>query len=873
MDDIDEFERFVEDYTSKLDDILNGKVDDNDRAWAQVQIDTLQNRGVTPAPPEKRPSTPRPQETRAPPAKSLTGPVRLPKLQLSQSTLPEPERTAPPTANEPKPCVGIDYSKWDKLTDAEDEPPAYRDAPATAKKPMPAGKDVRAPAAPRTWSEKARAAAESFREQGNMHFKRGEMLEAVSAYTRAIDALADPTTVLGPLPEKIPSAHDDPLEALDRLFPEQPRGDARLHTNRALALIKLEEWVSAIEDCNAAIELEHDVAQSRWVVKALWRRAEALRGLGKYDEAREDAWVVREIVEEWECADATMRRTMVNPGIALEDVERTLEGIARDHADSEAEQALVDGLHEDESVEFISQVVDELVSEIRDHGGRIGFGEERIATDSLLLRASVLVKLLQTQPEISDVFRITGSFAHLVSRDAMTPHSVRLVLPVLLEACRFSTANRREMVRHVEPVVTTLLATVRPDTELVEAAAELLDVCAVDPTFANALRRTKSGGPALGGLILAHLRGPNAGVASTPRIVEKLLSLLVRILDSERTGTDHGRRMLLDDWGIATDALVAAAGVHIGSDHAGVVRASCACLHWLARSTHPRASHAIDAHFDSSADALLSSLERLGPSRGKAPAASPLARDHRDEDDDDEVSNSPYPDLRYDLAEMALILLGTLHNMLPRLEHPITAVLERHNVVPRLVRLMRDAPRVRFIAVGTLAKLLKLHSGLVITALDGWWDDIPMRELLVGDDERERRSALQILSTWLVHDGGRHVAEWRAEGGFEVLVDVLRRLAGPASNEEDAVGREREIGNLALCLSECARKEDHAQTLVESNTVEPLVLLLRAATLVDEQKNLAIACARLCQIPTAREQVRELKGLELMYSLGSKIIA
>ncbi|KAJ1954935.1 RNA polymerase II-associated protein 3 [Dipsacomyces acuminosporus] len=91
--------------------------------------------------------------------------------------------------------------------------------------------------------------AEELKAQGNSAFTRGDYASAVAQYSKAIDA---------------------------------DRTNSVYFTNRAMALIKLERYGEAAEDCTQALRLSPNS------VKALWRRGTAHFHLNKYREARDD---------------------------------------------------------------------------------------------------------------------------------------------------------------------------------------------------------------------------------------------------------------------------------------------------------------------------------------------------------------------------------------------------------------------------------------------------------------------------------------------------------------------------------------------------------------------------------------------------------
>uniref|UniRef100_A0A670YWR1 Protein unc-45 homolog B n=2 Tax=Pseudonaja textilis TaxID=8673 RepID=A0A670YWR1_PSETE len=101
----------------------------------------------------------------------------------------------------------------------------------------------------------AASAMEELRQEGNEYFQAGRYAEALVAYARALD-----------LPEAGPEASQRAL----------------LYRNRAACHLKLEDYAQAEVDASRALELDgHDV-------KSLFRRSQALRGLGRLDRAASD---------------------------------------------------------------------------------------------------------------------------------------------------------------------------------------------------------------------------------------------------------------------------------------------------------------------------------------------------------------------------------------------------------------------------------------------------------------------------------------------------------------------------------------------------------------------------------------------------------
>uniref|UniRef100_A0A5K3FD53 RNA polymerase II-associated protein 3 n=2 Tax=Mesocestoides corti TaxID=53468 RepID=A0A5K3FD53_MESCO len=130
------------------------------------------------------------------------------------------------------------------------------------------------------------------KEQGNLRFKEGKYEEAIEHYTTSI-----------------------------QLAPELPL----LYTNRALALYKLERFASAETDCSMALSLNPRL------VKALYRRAQSRRALGKDAEAVADLKRILDIEPHNSTAlkdlriwtgDSDLRAGSVNSIFKLVDIEK-----------------------------------------------------------------------------------------------------------------------------------------------------------------------------------------------------------------------------------------------------------------------------------------------------------------------------------------------------------------------------------------------------------------------------------------------------------------------------------------------------------------------------------------------------------------------
>lgn len=120
------------------------------------------------------------------------------------------------------------------------------------------------------------ARARGHRDRGNALFRKGRVSQALASYTRAIELLTldDPTGASADASE----ANADTLAAA--------------YGNRAACRLKLEDWRSAIADCDCVIRLGRT---SGVTVKALYRRGKAHEAVGEVDNARRDFELAAEL--------------------------------------------------------------------------------------------------------------------------------------------------------------------------------------------------------------------------------------------------------------------------------------------------------------------------------------------------------------------------------------------------------------------------------------------------------------------------------------------------------------------------------------------------------------------------------------------------
>ncbi|KAJ3160939.1 Protein unc-45 A [Geranomyces michiganensis] len=776
---LEEFETFVDSYTTQMDEILTGKSPTEDKEWARSQ---LSNHVIKPSASEEA-------------AKAAEAPAK--KLRP------------------------IDYSKWNEINTAEDnETPV-----ATSLKMTQASvkEEAHSPDIKRVLE-----LSDAHRVEGNALFKQRDFSGAIAKYTKAIDACLD--------------AHKSPV--CDSLLPDvdgygshlsKPTlpVDAKLYTNRALAYLRIENYDMAVRDCSAAITLDE------MCVKAWWRRAEAWRGQREYFKARSDIMRVRDIVKK---AMSDGKQKIPDAGISIPEIERMLAMINSHMEDAEKEKALAKELSVDKSATIMQTLIESFGKTLC----QVQAADAGTSSDAEARAASaMLMRLVTADASVADAFRICRGFDTLLAPRHFTPATVLFVLPVISAALKDSPSNRREIASHIGQIVATISAS-QPLPSIIELGTGILFLAASEDVCVEAIAKINVAGKEFGAF-LKRLLSKNDDAPFSELVAGYVIAVLTAVV---RLGPS-GHHTVTCKWDVPFNFLLDMITPHLASAfeiadiksteplYVYAYRLLDALL--AAGGNAPATVEAVSIHQKLLLDAIWTTMARLTSLRGSKTK-----------------STSPSPHMAP--------LLRTTHNILIYAPLPIPTILEKHSVLRRLVNFLSLPPSHPMLALRIIGKLLALHGAEVVTTLDGWWDDVPMLQLLA--EEETSGPATQVLAAWLA-SGDAQVVEWSRCGGFEVLRDLIgRQVAAMEAMEKN----ENFVGNIALCVAECARNGESKSKifgcqLVERNLTihlsatyakrlhvlkitEPLVLLLRAAKSRKAQRNLAIACARISQSGT-----------------------
>ncbi|KAJ3055273.1 Esa1p-associated factor [Rhizophlyctis rosea] len=638
--------------------------------------------------------------------------------------------------------------------------------------------------------------ASQHRLRGNELFKAKQYVEAIEAYTNGIKVYLDTAAPKYGRPNS-DSYHISTI--LGRLDWKPVAPDPALYNNRALCYIHLQQWQNVIDDCSRALELDSTS------VKAQWRRAQGYRAVKEFSLANEDAMAVRMKVEEYETAKGAERKagsrtTVVNPGITMSQVVDFLNVLEEDAAQLAAEERLTGQLEESGTRDMLEGLITTLAEEVAQNGD-----------GSVRLASATLEKLLVREPSLADAFRLFGGFDKLLKQ--LSPSNVKTVLPILVSASQPSVSNRKEMSRWINIILENLMAIAKPDVGTISYGARLLSICADENVFVNSITRMPKRGKDFGRLLRMFLIQKGDVVTSVAATAD-LLDFVNKVLACKSVCV----HALQKEWEIPLGELACALPTHIAHTAAGgsndLCLAACRCATMLMEREFAKKQIVVNENFESFTKAVFGTISFIRQNQQR---------------------NSP-KEFSFPLSA----ILTAFHNVLLHLAKPTPNILVTHNVVPTLMELFSSKDLWPTLTA-TLTKLAKHHLQLVADGLDGWWDEVPVKEILTafvagkkGLAEMEAvtvaertsmcSSALQLLAIWLQKGGDRNVAEWKAEGGFTLLGDLLGLYVALDANEFD----ELLIGNAALCVGECVRKAEQAKVMAEGGLADILIILLRS---------------------------------------------
>ncbi|KAJ3411336.1 Sperm associated antigen 1 [Chytridiales sp. JEL 0842] len=773
---LDDFESFVESYSKQMDDIVKGKLDTHASTTLEgtkIGFDKTviqKPAAAAAAPPSANVETVSLSvgvSEGASPAAEKNGEGGIKKAvekKIKKRNEDAGESKKPKTAKE---RVDLDYSRFANLPSSdddddneEDKEEEEEDKEEEKQRPKPTTTTFKTQQPPPLPAH-ILPTLTTHKQKGNQAFQSQNYPLAEHHYTTAIQTCLQPP----------PFPTTDPFQFLNSLPATPFEPPKEIYTNRALCRLRLGNLEGCIQDCTRV--LERDPRD----LKALWRRAEARRGLGDYEGARVD-------VEGW-CA--------VVGGGGGKDLEgrRVLRLLEGERGDLEKEgDGRVEGLR-----------------------GLEGLERER--------RARGVLRGMHT-----------------------------------LVDCCFDVATNNS--NNVKNVLVELLSVC---VELVEVEVWTDILFRPLPLAPQKVLETFQGRQNVWNPLAAYLveqiqqAAQKTSATTTPNNVQAAsLKLVTAILTQPKSSSTT------TCWNLDLNLHLLSPLTHLLSSNppTPLYPTALQCLHHLLKSPQTQPS-----------------------TFPTAPTLLPPLFTH--------LPHSSEPQNT----------LTVIHNLLTRLPPTFffTQQLQIPNAFETLSRFLKhptkEEPQISQTSFQICAKLFSKAPQVFLKALEKdaatqRWERLYVferLEMLYSILRKEKKSpvvdedeevgvrlgvlAAQVWSVWIAH-----VDKWEREGtGLERVVGILEcclRLKGRVGEEWWG----RLVGNLGWGLGEwCRRDGEGARDLHALKTIDTLLHLLRLRGLpTGAQKNLAIACARCCAYPPARERLKELGGLEVLYGLGDKVL-
>ncbi|KXS21937.1 hypothetical protein M427DRAFT_142250 [Gonapodya prolifera JEL478] len=908
--ELEEFDDFVEEYTSKLNAIMEGKISDKEFNEFEREFG-------------KRNGQPEPEVPRNPNANV-------------------DNKSNANTAKKPKDT--LDYSKWNALDSEDDDDPkdsSTQDSKKTDKPPIPASERRKAALAAHLSQirDRVRAHVQAVRDRAGSLFKQGKYAEALAEYQRAVDVSERPpedvaippdmksknrlTDINAPTKSETdkgavkgasgaPSMQTESLaafsSAISSIYTPTTYAipvDPLLYTNISLCHSRLIDHSSAAAAASRAIELDAHC------VKAWWRRAESRKSSNDMEAALSDAKEVVRLVEEEarkaevgaaraESGVSTSSGPAATPTVPLDTARklvRTLEHAVAD-AVAAAEGGPVLAPHEAKNLETLLDLFCKRISPT---------SSTTSASESARTTASTALAATLSSHAACALFHARDGFLRILSPSVFSPSTLQYVLPVILAASS-TPATKRALTRYAGVLVSVLArAKEDPNTgrdlRTASYAAQLVAQCSTEEAFIDALlppRAATKGvldGCADPSDTDAFLSGLLA-LARQPLPTQTSLSRSMRPLACDvPCAVMRGMTSLGTRWVARTPArggavVDAAAEVVKNAENVAtgeserIERGREAALCLAAVTAHDGAKRArIETETWCRAVAAVSTvlwreMEAGGEVWWTGPAVDAclvtLANAAT-------AATGPVVTPGTVTATRLIGVLATVaHAALPDtladpcpLEEQLGRVLA---VLARMARVggevleavFRDEDAWRVLGP-RIAKVVELRGGHVPETYGA-----DLADAAIAD------AALRVVAAYLLPPPGENAAGrvrgWEVLGGLDALVqcaegEVRRVKTRVVVGNSGGVGEaeSRVVGHIAWCLGACAKDSAYASKLYHLGAVEPTLSLLRATKDPAAQKNLAIAVGRLCQEVKARDRVRELKGFELLNSLGASL--
>ncbi|KAH9248001.1 hypothetical protein BASA83_003169 [Batrachochytrium salamandrivorans] len=772
--------------------------------------------------------------------------------------------TEPPKASVVKSSSVIDYSKWEKLSvddldpDHSSKSKVSQSSTTNVTAPSNQGKRDAQTTISHTSANPTKAnpstkpnsdliprhiqvvfdAVKTFREKGNASFKSGDYRKAISLYSQAIETSIHPPRNLLDCATPTVSNIPDPFAFLDKVLkPLSIAVNPSLYTNRALAWLKICNWAEAKSDCSLALTLDP------LNTKALWRRVEACLMLDEFTEARVDALAARDIL-------STPRGLQTD--ISVQDVDAILLRISRS-MEANAKAVLlnpnssvasaIDSKDFDNTLSLLTTTLSRINSESADlteqnSNDHAVFGILGQKID-LEPHFSTLLEMIKREPSLKRSTTYRDWLGLVMEISYTTANQTDLViLQLLIESSRGSPENSMFVGRHIVSLASILAKS--KDEPIHSLVVELLVELSLEPmVVSHQFTQTGDRGSFLGTALLATL-DTQTSISNMRNGISLASSILTMPADKSCA--------ILECWGVKFEHLI----LNL-----------CALI--FLDNTNLQAMEGVGAKHTLLAIQCLLKITLLEKARPALLKNTSMIYQKLSIQIHRQLRSSHPPESKAMLLEG---LLALLHNISTVKNVAIDENLDLKRLLKDLIEiassqeygLVRDAYRI-------LPRIAQRERETASALIDANLESLDMARLLTGNSVEEETHAniLQLLCIWLQSSNEitveARIQKWQINyKGFEIFAAML----SPKQTRHHA----RVIGNTAFCVSECAKKLVRAEKLVSLGIIESLIYHSENTSDPAVLKNIAIGCAQLCKTDKGLEIARKLRWIERVRALN-----
>ncbi|ORX46646.1 TPR-like protein, partial [Piromyces finnis] len=443
--EVDDFCSFADEYSSKMNEILSGKLTEKDIDNYLNGMDDntvekeINNININ----ENKKLSINPQKE----AKNIELNT-IQKQNMEEKALSKNKnknKTESKNNNVKTEIKGIDYSKWehfdDKDSDNEEENNIKSKKNTEQKKEEKKAK----------WKERVLNEIESHREKGNIYYKKYKFDDAISEYTIAINISKSPSQ------ELVFGTKEFNFMPYKSSYYALPV-DFSLYNNRALCYLRLKMYKEAIDDCTDALNLQPDSE------KALWRRSTAYQELKDYNMALKDLYKLKNLIENE--GNNKNNKAKKESLISIKSIEERIEMYENEFKQYKEDKKILDEISDvnnnsnDISIDFwINRTLKTIkYSKLLKTNKNVENNKD-ISAESKNCKIAILtlINSFRIYPEMADIFRATDSFKRFSDDSVLCIETFNNIVSIFVEACFNSEKNLNEISKYIHLIITVIV--------------------------------------------------------------------------------------------------------------------------------------------------------------------------------------------------------------------------------------------------------------------------------------------------------------------------------------------------------------------------------------------------------------------------------